>query len=147
MAKTGIKYNLETGKILGIIEVSFDSDLELNIDYGQGMVEVSHNHPIKNEQKNWYIEKDPNSFGGKLKRRPQIEIDKEEIKEKEHKTKLESFAQKTKDIEIEVLLEFINQVKLGLPITLEDIKAKKDAKIKAVQVEIGWKEEDERLIK
>lgn len=146
MAKTGVKYNLETGQILGIVETSVDSDLELNIDYGQGVIEIPPDHPFRSEQKNWYIEKVSDSFGGILKRKLQTEIDEEEKIEKEHKTKLETFAQRTRYTEIEVLLDFFNELRPGKPpITLEELTFRKNTRVKLIREELGLKEENERF--
>lgn len=148
MARISVKYNLETGQILEVVEVSIDSDLELNIDYGQGMIEISPNHPVLSEQKNWYIELAPDRFGGLLKRKSQVEIDERDRKEKELKTKLETFEQKTRNIETEILLELINELRPGKPpLSIENIKIRKDNKIKAIRNELGLKEEDERFIR
>mgnify|MGYP001589059943 CR=1 FL=1 len=71
--KTAVKYNKATEAITGIIHVSVDDDLALNVADGEEIVEISQEHPCVGEQLRWEIK------GGNLIRKPQDVIDQEEL--------------------------------------------------------------------
>ena len=81
MAKTGVKYNLETLEIVGIVQVSVDADLDCNCYCGEGMIEVDNDHPILTNYKEWHIKK-LGPEGISLRRKPKKIREIEEKKEK-----------------------------------------------------------------
>jgi len=61
--RAGVVYNLDDEEIWGIIQVSWDPDLELNYDPERhGLIEIQLDHHIFRAQEKWRVNK------GKLKR-------------------------------------------------------------------------------
>ncbi len=84
MAKTGVKYNLETLEIIGIVQVSVDVDLDCNCHCGEGVIVVVNDHPILSRPKEWHIKRlGPTgiSLRRKLKKIIEAEAEQERIKE------------------------------------------------------------------
>lgn len=115
--RKAVIYDTSNQEIKGIVAVSVDDDLVLNIPPGHEAIEIGSNHKIETEQKNWRIR------AGKLQRNPQAEIDVEEAKEKKQRIQRIEIARNSVHLP---LLREVNELraKLGMPLkTIEDIVA------------------------
>ncbi|MCQ4575428.1 MAG: hypothetical protein NOU37_09320 [Candidatus Brocadiales bacterium] len=119
--KTGIRYNSDN-VILGIVQVTKDSDLELNIQEGENLIEVPNDHPILGEQSSWHI-KPLGPTGISLRRKPQKIIDAETTKEKAEKDEQRKASEGQQPITLDLFLKEFNELRAAMgkpPITKED---------------------------
>lgn len=125
MAKTAVRYDLITKRIKGILGVSVDSDLILNIRDGEGLIEVPLGHPIVGEQLNWELKELPDKTV-ELARKPQEIIDKEEAEEKAKRGRWQREAGIREEAPSDFLLQELNVLRVKakeLPLTKEQVQA------------------------
>lgn len=124
MARIAIKYDKITRQISGVIGVSVDTDLELNISEGEGFIEVPLGHPIISEQLNWKIKELPDKTV-ELLRKPQEIIDKEEADEKKTRIRQMLEGKIYQESPVDFLLQELNVLRVKakeLPLTKEQLQ-------------------------
>lgn len=122
MTRSAVHYNKTTGEIIGTITVSRDNDLILNKKEGLEMFEVANAHSAMGRLHEYEI------LQGKIKRKPQTRIDKEESDKQEAREQHRMPAYLKSDDELinEILIEHINKLNAqsGLSsINIEELKA------------------------
>lgn len=131
--RTAVIFNLVTKEIKGIIRVSQDSDLPLNVKASEGHIEIPFTHAVCLEQNCWEIKE--NQGKAELVRRPQATIDAEQAIEGARREVTQKREIARPDLFFELLIEYVNEVrqKLNLPtLTLTELKAKMEERIKEV---------------
>ncbi len=115
MAKTGITYDLVTGKVLGKLQVSISADLDVNRKAlkkrGLGLIEVGGNADVLQERGNWYVE------NGRLERKSERVIAQEEAEEEAKQSREAARVQAERNAPANYLLEQLNELRaeLGKP--------------------------------
>lgn len=104
MTKTALHYNKSTGEIVGITKVSRSSDLVLNKKQGLEMFEVANAHSAMGRIHEYEI------LQGKIKRKSQARIDKEESDKQQaiDQERMPTYFKSDDELINEILIDKIN---------------------------------------